>query len=208
LEVLVVIVIEFDVVGTSASAIEEPEINKPGILVGAAEAADSKNALYQLPANNSIEVQSWAQIEYIDSKSSALERLFDPVDEVAVEVLVRDDLYIWNVLGRTLGKWKSIIRIGRTRTAIIPSTTRVRRRTITVSLIAVPVTTRRRRRRSIWPVTISFAVTSVTSISAIPPTTVASTTGRVAIIASSVVVRRTRASARIDRTHVGPQVLL
>jgi hypothetical protein len=62
LKVLVIVVIKLDVVGTSASAIEEPEINKPGILVGAAEAADSKDAFYQLSANDSIKVQSRAQI--------------------------------------------------------------------------------------------------------------------------------------------------
>lgn len=127
MEVLVIVVVKFNVVGTGACTIEETQINKPGILVGTAEAAHSENALDQLPANDSIKVQARAEIEYIDSESSALERLFDPVDKVAIEIFVRDDLHIWNVLWRTLGKRESIVRIGRTRTAIVPSTTRVRR---------------------------------------------------------------------------------
>jgi hypothetical protein len=125
LKVLVVVIIKLYVVGTSASTIEETEINKPGVLIGAAEAAHSKDALNQLPTNDSIEVQSRAQIEYIDSKSSALECFLDPVDKVAIEVFIRDDLHIRNVLGRTLGKRESVVRIGRARTAIVPSTTRV-----------------------------------------------------------------------------------
>jgi hypothetical protein len=84
LEVLVVVVVKFDVVGTSASTVEETEIYKPGVLIGAAEAAHSKDALNQLPADDSIEVQSRAQIKYINSKSSALECLLDPVDKVAI----------------------------------------------------------------------------------------------------------------------------
>jgi hypothetical protein len=208
LEVLVVVVVKFNVVGSSASPIEETQIDKPSILIGATEAADSEDAFNQLPANDSIKVQSRAEIEYIDGESSALECLLDPVDEIAIEVFIRNDLHIRDVLGCALGKRKSVVRIGRTRTAIVPSTTSVRRRTISVSLVTVPITSRRRRRRAVWPVTISFTVTSVTPISAVSSAAIAPATGRVAIVASSAVVRRTRASARVDRTHIGSRVLL
>jgi hypothetical protein len=102
LKILIVVIIEFDVVCTCTGSVEETEIDQPGILIRTTKTADSKNSLYELPANDGIEVQAWAQVEDIDRESATLEGLLDPVDEVPVEILVGDDLHIRNVLRRAL----------------------------------------------------------------------------------------------------------
>lgn len=211
LKVLVIVVVEFDIIRTSACAVEETEVDKPGILIGAAETTDGEHAFDKLPANDCIEVQAWAQVEYVNRKSTTLESLLDPVDEVPVQVFIRDDLHIWNILGRALRKRQTVVRIGRARTPVVSAATSVWRRTITVSIVAVPVTSRRGRWGSVWPVSIPFTIASVTSVSAvsaISPATIARTAGRVAIVSSSTIIRRARASASVDRTHVWPGVLL
>jgi hypothetical protein len=211
LEVLIVVVVKLDVVRTSASAVEETEVDKSSVLIGATETADCEDSLDELPTNDGIEVQSWTQIQYVDSQATTLERLLDPVYEVAIKILIRDDLHIRNVLWRTLRKRKAVVRVSRAGTSVISAATSVRRRTITVSLIAISVSTRRRRWGSVLPVSVPFAITSVTSISAISSAAVASPTGRISLVPSSAIVRRTgrtRASSSIDRTQVGPGVLL
>jgi hypothetical protein len=62
LKILVVVVVELDVVRTSASAVEETEVDKPGVLIGATETADREDSFDELPADNRIEVQSWTQV--------------------------------------------------------------------------------------------------------------------------------------------------
>lgn len=56
LEVLTVVVIEFDVVRASAGAVEEPEVNQPSVLVCAAKTADGKNAFHELPTDDRVEI--------------------------------------------------------------------------------------------------------------------------------------------------------
>jgi hypothetical protein len=211
LEVLVVVVVELDVVRTRTGTVEEAKINQPGILIRATKTTDSEHSLHELPTNNSIEVQTWAQIEDINRESTTLEGLLDPVDKVAVEILVGDDLHIRNILRRALWQRQPVVRVGRTRTSAEPATSVVLRRTGAVSLIAVSVASRRRRWRAVWSVTVSVAfatISAVSSVSSVPATVIAWAPACISIIADSVIVRRTRASTCVYRTRIRACVLL
>jgi hypothetical protein len=211
LEILVVVVVELDVVRACTGTVEEAEINQSGILIRATKTTYSKNALHKLSTNNGIEVQAWAQVQDVDCKSATLEGLFDPIYEVSVEVLVGDDLHIRNILRRALWQRQTVIRVGRTRTSAKPATSVVWRRTVAVSLIAVSVASRWRRWRAVGSVAVSVAfatISAVSSVTSIPAAVVARTTARIAIVAASVIVRRTRASTCVYRTLIRACVLL
>jgi hypothetical protein len=62
LEVLIVVVVKLDVICTSASAVEETEVDKSSVLIGTTETADCENSLDELPTNDGIEVQSRTQV--------------------------------------------------------------------------------------------------------------------------------------------------
>lgn len=100
LKVLIIVIIELDVVCARTGTVEETEIDKPSVLIRAAETTDSEHSLHELPTHDGVKVQAWAQVKDVNRKSTALEGLLDPVYEVSVEVLVGDDLHIRNVLRR------------------------------------------------------------------------------------------------------------
>ena len=210
LKILVVVIIEFDVVRTRTGSVEEAEIDKPGILIGTAETTDSKDSLNQLSTHDGIKVQARAQIEDVNRESTTLEGLLDPVDEVAVEVLIGNDLHVRNVLRGSLRQRQTVVRISRTRTSAKPATSVVWRRTVAVAFITVSVASRRRRWRAVWPVPVSVTIATVSAVPSISAISAAvtRTSAWVAIIPTSVIVWRTRASTCIYRTLVWACVLL
>ena len=204
LEVLVVVVVEFDVVGAGAGAVEEAQVDEPGVLIRAAEAADGEHAFDELAADDRVEVEAGAEVEDVDGEAAGLEGLFDPVDEVSVEVLGRDDLNVGNVLRRASRQRQAVVRIGRAGSTTEPaSTAAVWGRTIAIAVVAVPVPTR--RRRTVRPVRISLPVSSISSVSSVSP--ISSTIAHAATwiaISPSTVVRRARAATRVDRALILP----
>jgi hypothetical protein len=121
LEILVVVIVEFDVVRTCTGTVEEAKIDQPGVLIRTTKAADSKDSLHELPTNDGIEVQAWAQVENVNCEPATLEGLLDPVYEVPVEILVGYDLHIRNVLRRALWQRQAVVRVGRTGTSAEPA---------------------------------------------------------------------------------------
>ena len=211
LEILVVVIVELDVVSTRTGTVEEAEIDQPGILIRATKTTDSKNSLHELPTHNGIKVQARAQVEDVDCKSATLEGLLDPIDKVPVEILVGDDLHIRNILRRALWQRQTVVRVGRTRASAEPATSVVWRRTVAVSLIAISVTSRRRRWRAVWPVAVSIAFATVSAVSSVPSISaaiIARTPACIAIVAASIIFRRTRASTCVYRTRIRACVLL
>jgi hypothetical protein len=121
LEILVVVIVEFDVVRTCTGTVEEAKIDQPGVLIRTTKAADSKDSLHELPTNDGIEVQAWAQVENVNCEPATLEGLLDPVYEVPVEILVGYDLHIRNILRRALWQRQAVVRVGRTGTSAEPA---------------------------------------------------------------------------------------
>jgi hypothetical protein len=121
LEILVVVIVEFDVVRTCTGTVEEAKIDQPGVLIRTTKTADSKDSLHELPTNDGIEVQAWAQVENVNCEPATLEGLLDPVYEVPVEILVGYDLHIRNVLRRALWQRQAVVRVGRTGTSAEPA---------------------------------------------------------------------------------------
>lgn len=126
--------LKFDVVD-STSPIEDLQRNLCSLLIDSRELHDSLNSLYYLSPHNCLLRQPWREQQDVDPDITRRESFLDPADEVSIQSIKDDDLYIRNVSG--CSSWQRQVVASVSRRALCSHSVAIARRSRSTTVIII-----------------------------------------------------------------------